>query len=98
MAVRQLGARHTPALSDRGTAGEPLEAVAVIRARSLVRVALAVVRNPDVAELGMHLPVHRPPAGDDTAADPRADGDVDERVRALAGPPAELAERGPVHV
>jgi hypothetical protein len=54
---------------ERRAGGEPLPAVAVVRARAGERVGLAVVRDADVAELRVREAVEELPADDRTASD-----------------------------
>jgi hypothetical protein len=96
--VPELLGRFAPARVDGVAGGEPLEAVAVVRADAVERIALAVVRDPHVAELRMEQPVHEPSVREAAAADPRADRDVTEGVEAGRGAPAVLAERRRVDV
>ena len=98
LGVGQLLPRPAPALAQRGPRGEALEAVAVERAGAGEGIALAVVRDQHVADLGMEQAVDRPPVDEDPAADPGADGDVDEGVEPLGGAVAPLAHRGGVDV
>ena len=59
--VAELLRRPSPALLERRPRGEPLPAVAVVRAEAGERVGLAVVRDQQVAELRVDSPWTSPP-------------------------------------
>ena len=77
--------RRAPRRSRRGRAGS-------------APVVARIARDANVAELGMAEAVHQPPAGDQSDADPGADGDVGEILEAPGRAPAPLGERRAVHV
>ena len=68
------------------------------RAGTGKRVAGVVVRNEDVAELGMHDPVDGSAVEDDAGADARAHRHVDEVRQPASGAPALLGKRCRVHI
>ena len=96
--VRKCFAGLPPASIDRGRAGQPFETIAVIGARSLVWILLAVVRDSDVAHLGMSSAMHQAAIHHSSSANAGADGEIQKVVQALRGAPAGLAERSGVDV
>jgi len=85
------------ARGDRRRRREPFEAVAVKRAHAWKGIG-RVARDAHVTELRVHEPVQQAAARHAAAADPGADGGVDERVEAAGGAPAMLSERRRVHI
>ena len=98
MVGRQLLGRLQPPRLHRRTAGQPFEAVAVERARARERIRLEIVRDAHVPHLRVDEPVHQPAVHHAATADPRADGQVNERVESLRRAPAPLTERRGVDV
>ena len=72
---------------------QPFEAVAVVGTATCERIAVAIVRDAHVPELGMQEAVRHLTADDHAAADPGSDRDVAERVESLRGAEAPFAER-----
>ncbi len=96
--VREGLAGLAPAIMDGRCTGESFETIEVIRAKSLVRILLAVVRDSDVAHFRMGSSMHQAAIDHASSADTGADGEIQKVVEALRGAPAGLAQRSSVDV
>ena len=87
----------TEAGLDRAARSEPFDAIAVERTGPRPIVA-GKPRHADVSKLAMGEAAGRPTVDDQADADPGADGDISEIVKAPAGAPQHLGKGGAVDV
>ena len=98
MVLRQRVGGRTPPGLHRGPGCEPFEAVAVVWTRTIEGIGPAVVRDADVAHLGVARAVERAALDDRAASDAGADRDIHEASERAAVPPAVFPEGGRVDV
>ncbi len=98
MIVGKLLGRLQPARVHRGPARQALETIAVKRTRAGKRIGGEVVWEPHVPHLRMDEAVHQASVHHAAAADPSADGQIDERIETLRRTPTPLGQGSGVDV
>ncbi len=98
MAVRKPFSRLFPARFDGWSSGQPLQAVAVVRAIAGERIVREVMRDADVSHLGMETPAKQPAIHHGASADPGADSDIDEVGDSARRTPAVFRQGGCIDV
>ncbi len=95
--IAELIGGTAPPVLDRRPAGEPLQAIAVVRAPSRVGV-VGMAGHAQVSHLRVDQSVHGTAPDERPAADAGSDREIDGVLQSLRRPPPPFAERRPVDV
>src|SRR5581483_2415933 len=98
MIDRQVARWFTPSLLNRGTRGEPFQAVAMKWTATRIAVLLPIMRDSNMPHFGVNQAVQELPIHDDAATDSGPNGEVEEVRNRLRSSPTCFAQGGCVHV